>query len=193
MILESGIPEHLARQKLRILRESGCQAEIFQDGVRFGLRLRPGALTAHIEAEMATLRRLHERILESARRQGIELLPYKAFDAAETAAALASATQENPQTAEGAARLWHELVWAQGFPNGNHRTATAYLERVLNPAGATVRDLAARLEWLDELFVASKRLVAEKEFSPAPNNAKAQHLALCRAAFGAWFNQAAGQ
>ncbi len=189
MLVESGLQEHLAKQKLAALSAAGIAASLERTRAGFVLSLDSGPLANRLAAEAGRLDTIHQWVLEAAVAQGIELRPYKATDRAEILAALALSWEEDVATPQGAARLWHELVWAQGFPNGNHRTATAFVEAVLNPRGSVLRDLAARPAWLDKLFIDSKRLVAEKEFAPEPAKAKKQHLELARQAFREWLNQ----
>lgn len=190
MLIETGLQQHLARQKLAALREAGLNAVLApgSPGPGWSISLEPGPATERLAQALAALDHCHEIILDAAKRADLQILPYKARDSADLAAAITRAWRRAQGGWPGAAAMWHELVWAQGFPNGNHRTASLYVESLLSPPGRPLRDLAADLAGLEELFRASKRLVQEKEFAPNPAAAKEAHRRLTDAFFAKRFN-----
>lgn len=188
-MLEGRLPLHVARQKLATLQGAGVAADLVPDGITWTLVLADGPSKKRLESALRQLDHCHAIILDAARREGIRLEPSKTKDPADLAAALARAWRQG-NTAEA---LWHELVWAQGFPNGNHRTATLYVESVLNPPGSPLHDVAGDIPALERLFRDSKLLVQEKEFAPDPDKAKQDHAALARDFFARWVNRGDGQ
>ena len=121
---------------------------------------------------------------EEAARQGIRVEPYKPLDRAEIVAALHRAWKSQIDWPLGGAKLWHELVWAQGLPNTNHRSALLFVERCVNRKGQPARFLvSAHLPWAEALLRASNPIILDKEFQPDLAAAKSRHFDLARETF----------
>ncbi|HJQ93122.1 MAG TPA: hypothetical protein VJ874_02430 [Candidatus Thermoplasmatota archaeon] len=183
--VEDGLSPWQAKEKVALLADAGLSPEPRQVGQIHELWMTG---RADLRDELESVLACHRIVLEEAARQGVRIEPYKPLDLAEIVVALQHGLAVPAGDAVGqAAALWHELVWAQGLPNANHRTALLYLERRFNPPGQPLRmDFAAQPEWAERLFARSKPLVLEKEFAPDQRAAKAAHRAatvLCFAGF----------
>lgn len=189
--LQAGLREHAAKDYSQTLARHGIDSRMVPEGDKWALEipLRGKAAATHRQY----LRLLHIRgiVEEEARRQDLPMEPYKAFEPASVFTALAAADiPDEPRAldADEAAKVWHELVWAQGFANGNHRTATAYVEALANPRAGSVRTPLGEEAGLLTLFKESKALIPEKEFAPDPSKAKSQHHEASRRFFRGWLS-----
>ncbi len=169
---------HPLQQKVieRVLRAASIESRI-----RAGdLEIRRDGGTTEALRIYDLLLKCHEQILAEAKRQNIKVEMYKPFEPEKCLAAIASSLGENADGNARLARLLHELIWAQGFPNTNHRSTLLLIHGLMPGLGIPRIDPAVHVRRTDEYLRESKRLIPEQEHSPDPSRAKAEHFEASR-------------
>ncbi len=178
-VVEEGRSPNQAVAKARFLSAAGFAAHV--DGQPLANVWIELPADSRLPERLAAFLHCHQLVLQAARAQGLGIEPYKPLDKAEIVVALQRAEGTMGDWRLDAARLWHELVWAQGLPNTNHRSALLYVERQANLPGQPERLASpANLAWAERLVQASKPLILDKEFTPDQELAKERHWVMTR-------------
>lgn len=192
--MQANLPQWGAEALAKKLSGRGLNAQAVRSPPVWAVDVEEDARARGLRGELTELLRVRGLMEGAVRQDGLPMEAYKPFEPGELVLALADAgVPLQTIGAEDAARLWHELVWSQGFPNGNHRTALLFVVEKLNKPGSRRLDPMRDEEHVRGLFAASKGLIPEKEFAPDPASAKRKHLDAARAFFGSLLNQGGGQ
>lgn len=180
LTVQEGLPHTWVRPALRTLEAVGAEARA-EDG-RLEVRDTPEARWALATAE--EFLEANRTIWGLAAELDKPVTPYKPLERyVLVAALLRSGNGDEP---DAWARICHEVIWAQGLPNANHRSTVLWLQSRVAPPGSVIHHAETLEDEMDAYLHDSKALIHEREHRPDQERLKREHAERTRRFIQDW-------